>query len=74
MRRRCTDTNHKGFNRYGGRGISVCQRWADSFQNFLSDLGTRPDGRSLDRIDNSGNYTPSNCRWATPITQANNKD
>lgn len=72
MRQRCTNPNSHRFLLYGGRGIKVCQRW-DSFENFLADMGEKPDGLSLDRINNDGNYEPSNCRWATRKEQAQNR-
>lgn len=71
---RCTNPNHKDYRYYGGRGIRVCGRWLDSFANFYADMGSRPRGAySIDRIDNDGNYEPSNCRWATAIEQNMNK-
>lgn len=73
MLSRCNNANHQLFHYYGGRGIRVCERWSD-FSNFLADMGRRPSRfHSIDRINNDGNYEPSNCRWATSVEQNNNQ-
>lgn len=72
MRSRCRNPNRRDYLDYGGRGISVCQRW-DDFAAFFEDIGPRPDGMTLDRRDVDGNYEPSNCQWATATEQANNR-
>jgi len=73
MRQRCNNQNAPDYARYGGRGIKVCKRWQKSFQNFLADMGERPEGKTLDRIDNSKGYKPDNCRWSTPTEQQENR-
>lgn len=72
MKDRCYRETHKDYLLYGGRGITVCKRWRNSFLNFLEDMGIRPDGMTLDRIDSNGNYEPSNCRWSPPEIQNRN--
>lgn len=72
MRRRCSDTNYRSYPWYGGRGIKVCKRWG-RFEVFLKDMGERPPGKTLDRINPDGAYKPSNCRWATWVEQGSGR-
>lgn len=72
IRQRCNDPNHVRYERYGGRGITVCERWS-SFENFLADMGEPPQGASIERIDNDKGYSPDNCIWATSKQQSRNQ-
>ena len=74
IKHRCFNPNHKRYSDYGGRGISMCDRWKNSFEDFLADMGSRPTAKhSLDRIDNNADYSPKNCKWSTKAEQDNNK-
>lgn len=73
MLQRCTNPKHRSYHGYGGRGITVCERWRHDFGTFVADMGEKPRGRSLERRDVNGNYEPGNCYWATARQQAANK-
>ncbi len=72
MLRRCRNPKNKDYKNYGGRGIKVCERWND-FKNFLTDMGEKPEGVTIERKDNSGNYEPSNCKWIPKSQQSENR-
>jgi hypothetical protein len=76
MKRRCYEQNHRGYSRYGGRGITVCDRWLDKehgFENFFEDMGPAPEGYQLDRIDGTKGYSPQNCKWSSIFEQNRNR-
>lgn len=72
MGQRCRNSNHKSYKNYGGRGIKICERW-ETFENFLADMGERPENMTLERLNSNGDYEPGNCKWATMKEQGNNR-
>ena len=73
MKTRCTNIKYKQWKDYGGRGITVCKEWLESFEQFYKDMGPKPKGTSIDRINNNEGYKPSNCKWATRLEQRKNQ-
>lgn len=73
MIQRCSNKSHISYQYYGGKGVTVCDRWVENIDNFIDDMGEKPQGHTLDRIDSKGNYSPSNCKWSTIMEQNNNR-